>query len=162
MCFTLSSMRLEAGAVVKQRCHASHDKACWMQAQLREKEKQLKGLASELSMEQAGVEEHRDSVTRLQRELMDMKRLWLEAKRQVRSGNPLTPCNKLRRSRSCAGHVGNLPSRTSWSTKTAVSITVMLLCSVRSEHPGCDATRDGALKSFPHSKGNVDFLALTL
>ncbi len=34
-------------------------------------------------MEQAAAEEHKDSVTRLQQELHDMKHLWLEAKKQV-------------------------------------------------------------------------------
>ena len=76
-----------------------------MQAQLREKEKQLRGLTSELIMEQAGVEDHKDSMTRLQRELMDMKRLWLEAKRQVRSRNHLTPCKRLRRPKGHARYV---------------------------------------------------------
>ena len=57
-------------------------------------------------MEQAGVEEHKDSVTRLQREFMDMKRLWLEAKRQVRSRDHLTLRRRLRRPMGCAGYGG--------------------------------------------------------
>ncbi len=54
-----------------------------MQAQLREKQKQLKALTGELNMEQAAAEDHKDSVLRLQQELHDMKHLWLEAKKQV-------------------------------------------------------------------------------
>jgi hypothetical protein len=55
----------------------------WLQAQLREMQKQVKGLTSELNMEQAAGLEHRDLVQRLQQELQDVKQLWLEAKRQV-------------------------------------------------------------------------------
>ena len=57
--------------------------ARWLQAQLREKQKQVKGLTGELNMEQAAGLEHRNSVQRLQQELQDVKQLWLEAKRQV-------------------------------------------------------------------------------
>lgn len=54
-----------------------------MQAQLREKQKQLKALTGELNMEQATAAEHKDSAMRLQEELHKMKHLWLEAKKQV-------------------------------------------------------------------------------
>ena len=57
--------------------------AGWLQAQLREKQKQVKGLMGELNMEQAAGLEHRHSVQRLQQELQDVKQLCLEAKRQV-------------------------------------------------------------------------------
>jgi len=54
-----------------------------LQAQLRDRQRQLKGLTSEMNMDRAAVKEHKDAVTRLQNELHDMKHLWLEAKKQV-------------------------------------------------------------------------------
>ena len=44
-------------------------------------------------MEQAAAVEHKDSVTRLQQELHDMKHLWLEAKKQVGQVIPKLPCS---------------------------------------------------------------------
>ena len=61
-------------------CHREY--SC-LQAQLRERQKQLKALTGELNMEQAAAEEHKDSVMHLQEELHNMKHLWLEAKKQA-------------------------------------------------------------------------------
>lgn len=75
----------------------------FLQAQLREKQKQLKGLTGELNMEQAAAEEHKDSVMRLQQELHGMRHLWLEAKKQV-GWEPLS-CLQL----CCQQHPGLAP-----------------------------------------------------
>lgn len=120
-----------------------------MQAQLREKEKQLRGLTSELIMEQAGVEEHKDSVTRLQRELMDMKRLWLEAKRQVRSRNHLTLCKRLRRPKQRVGYVDQPPLSYILERKAACENGLILFCPDSPDRPWCDVFCDGALKRAP-------------
>ena len=117
-----------------------------MQAQLREKEKQLRGLTSELIMEQAGVEEHKDSVTRLQRELMDVKRLWLEAKRQVRSRSHLTLCKRLRRPEQRVGYVDQPPLSYILERKAGCENGLVLFCPDSPDRPWCDVFCDGALK----------------
>ncbi len=55
-----------------------------MQAQLREKQKQLESLVGELNMEQAQADQHRDAITRLQKEHVELKRLVLAAKKRER------------------------------------------------------------------------------
>ena len=54
-----------------------------MQAQLLEKQKHLKSLISELNMEQAMADQTKDDVARLQQELVEMKRLYLDAKKKA-------------------------------------------------------------------------------
>ena len=120
-----------------------------MQAQLREKEKQLRGLTSELIMEQAGVEEHKDSVTRLQRELMDMKRLWLEAKRQVSSRSHLALCKRLRRPEERVGYVDQPPLSYILERKAGCENGLILFYPDSPDRPWCDVFCDGALKSTP-------------
>jgi len=55
-----------------------------VQAQLREKQKQLESLVGELNMEQAKADEHRDAIARLQKEHVELKRLVLAAKKRER------------------------------------------------------------------------------
>ncbi|KAK9915507.1 hypothetical protein WJX75_000051 [Coccomyxa subellipsoidea] len=55
-----------------------------LQAQLREKQKQLEGLVGELNMEQAQADQHRDAIARLQKEHVELKRLVLAAKKRER------------------------------------------------------------------------------
>ena len=52
------------------------------QANLREKTKQMKAMASELNMYQAQVNEYKYEIERLVRELGDMKRKYFESKRR--------------------------------------------------------------------------------
>ncbi len=52
------------------------------QANLREKTKQMKAMASELNMYQAQVNEYKYEIERLVRELNDMKRRYFEQKRR--------------------------------------------------------------------------------
>lgn len=58
-----------------------------VQAQLREKQKQLEGLVGELNMEQAKADEHKDAIARLQKEHVELKRLLLAAKKRERKHN---------------------------------------------------------------------------
>lgn len=53
-----------------------------MQANLREKTKQMKAMASELNMYQAQVNEYKYQIERLTRDLNDMKRKYLEQRRR--------------------------------------------------------------------------------
>jgi hypothetical protein len=53
-----------------------------MQAQVRQKQKQLEALVGELNMEQARGEDHKDAIARLQQEVVEIKRMWLAAKRR--------------------------------------------------------------------------------
>ena len=53
-----------------------------MQANLREKTKQMKAMASELNMYQARVNEYKYQIERLTRDLNDMKRKYLEQRRR--------------------------------------------------------------------------------
>lgn len=59
-------------------------KVSLVQAQLREKQKQLESLVGELNMEQAKADEHRDAIARLQKEHVELKRLVLAAKKRER------------------------------------------------------------------------------
>lgn len=52
------------------------------QANLREKTKQMKAMASELNMYQAQVNEYKYEIERLVRELNEMKRKYFEGKRR--------------------------------------------------------------------------------
>lgn len=53
-----------------------------VQANLREKTKQMKAMASELNMYQAQVNEYKYQIERLTRDLNDMKRKYLEQRRR--------------------------------------------------------------------------------
>ncbi|BDA44058.1 Cilia- and flagella-associated protein 58 [Coccomyxa sp. Obi] len=55
-----------------------------LQAQLREKQKQLESLVGELNMEQAKADEHKDAIARLQKEHVELKRSLLAAKKRER------------------------------------------------------------------------------
>ena len=62
---------------------AFHDEALdSVQANLREKTKQMKAMASELNMYQAQVNEYKYQIERLTRDLNDMKRKYLEQRRR--------------------------------------------------------------------------------
>lgn len=62
---------------------AFHDEALDpVQANLREKTKQMKAMASELNMYQAQVNEYKYQIERLTRDLNDMKRKYLEQRRR--------------------------------------------------------------------------------
>lgn len=49
---------------------------------MREKQKQLEALVGELNMEQAQSDGHKDAIARLQQEAIEMKRMWLAAKKK--------------------------------------------------------------------------------
>ncbi len=55
-----------------------------LQAQLREKQKQLESLVGELNMEQAKADEHKDAIARLQKEHVELQCLLLAAKKRER------------------------------------------------------------------------------
>ncbi|CAL8470043.1 g9585 [Coccomyxa elongata] len=63
-----------------------------LQAQLREKQKQLESLVGELNMEQAKADEHKDAIARLQKEHVELKRLLLAAKKRERKHKGKKPC----------------------------------------------------------------------
>ena len=57
-----------------------------LQANLREKTKQMKAMASELNMYQAQVNEYKYQIERLTRDLNDIKRKYLEQRRREQLG----------------------------------------------------------------------------
>lgn len=67
-------------------CVHDHQYTVCEQANLREKTKQMKAMASELNMYQAQVNEYKYQIERLNRDLNDIKRKYLEQRRREQLG----------------------------------------------------------------------------
>lgn len=80
---SLHSNMIHLSVLSESFIQALHDEALDpVQANLREKTKQMKAMASELNMYQAQVNEYKYQIERLTRDLNDMKRKYLEQRRR--------------------------------------------------------------------------------